>query len=38
MAMAVSIAAEIERDLTSQRAKDALKARKAMGIKLGRPK
>ena len=38
MAMAFSIAAEIERDLISQRTKEALKARKAMGIKLGRPK
>ena len=38
MAMAFSIASEIERDLISQRTKEALKARKAMGIKLGRPK
>ena len=38
MAMAFSIAAEIERDLISKRTKEALKARKAMGIKLGRPK
>jgi len=38
MAMAFSIAAEIERDLISQRTKEALKARKAQGIKLGRPK
>ena len=38
MAMAFSIAAEIERDLISKRTKEALKARKAMGIKLGRPR
>ena len=38
MAMAFSIAAEIERDLISKRTKEALKVRKAMGIKLGRPK
>lgn len=38
MAMAFSIAAEIERDLISKRTKEALKARKANGIKLGRPK
>lgn len=38
MAMAFSIAAEIERDLISKRTKEALKARKAAGIKLGRPK
>ena len=38
MAMAFSIAAEIERDLISKRTKEALKARKAQGIKLGRPK
>jgi DNA invertase Pin-like site-specific DNA recombinase len=29
---------EIERDLISERTKEALKARKAQGIKLGRPK
>lgn len=38
MAMAFSIAAEIERDLISQRTKEALKARKAQGVILGRPK
>jgi DNA invertase Pin-like site-specific DNA recombinase len=38
MAMAFSIASEIERDLISKRTKEALKARKAQGIKLGRPK
>lgn len=37
MAMAFSIAAEIERDLISKRTKEALRARKASGIKLGRP-
>jgi DNA invertase Pin-like site-specific DNA recombinase len=38
MAMAFSIAAEIERDLISKRTKEALRARKAAGVKLGRPK
>jgi len=38
MAMAFSIAAEIERDLISTRTKEALKARKAAGVRLGRPK
>ena len=38
MAMVFSIAAEIERDLISSRTKEALRARKAAGIKLGRPK
>ena len=38
MAMAFSIASEIERDLISKRTKEALKARKAAGVKLGRPK
>jgi len=38
MAMAFSIAAEIERDLISKRTREALRARRASGIKLGRPK
>ena len=38
VAMAFSIAAEIERDLISQRTKEALAARKLAGMKLGRPK
>jgi len=38
MAMAFSIASEIERDLISKRTKEALKARKAAGLILGRPK
>jgi DNA invertase Pin-like site-specific DNA recombinase len=38
MAMAFSIAAEIERDLISKRTTEGLRARKAQGIKLGRPK
>lgn len=38
IATAFSIASEIERDLISQRTKEALKARVAQGIKLGRPK
>jgi DNA invertase Pin-like site-specific DNA recombinase len=33
-----TIAAEIERDLISARTKEALKSRKAAGVKLGRPK
>jgi len=38
VAMAFSIASEIERDLISQRTKEALRAKKATGAKLGRPK
>jgi DNA invertase Pin-like site-specific DNA recombinase len=38
MAMAFSIAAEIERDLISKRTKEALRARRAKGVRLGRPK
>jgi DNA invertase Pin-like site-specific DNA recombinase len=38
MVFAVSIAAQIERDMISERTKSALKARKADGVKLGRPK
>lgn len=38
VAMAFSIAAEIERDLISQRTKEALQIRKQNGIQLGRPK
>jgi len=38
LAMAFSMAAEIERDLISKRTKEALKARKDAGFKLGRPK
>lgn len=37
IAMAFSMASEIERDLISQRTIEALKAKKAMGMKLGRP-
>ena len=36
--MAFSMAAEIERDLISQRTKEALAVRKKQGVKLGRPK
>jgi len=38
MAMAFSMASEIERDLISARIKEALKAKKESGTKLGRPK
>jgi len=38
IAMMFSMAAEIERDLISQRTKEALRARKARGERLGRPK
>jgi DNA invertase Pin-like site-specific DNA recombinase len=38
MAMVFSIASEIERDLISKRTKEALRARKNAGVKLGRPK
>ena len=38
MAMVFSIASEIERDLISKRTKEALRARKVAGVKLGRPK
>ncbi|MBL8152765.1 MAG: recombinase family protein [Anaerolineae bacterium] len=37
VAMAFAIAAEIERDLISQRTTEALAARKRAGIRLGRP-
>lgn len=37
IAMTFSIAAEIERDLISQRTKEALRVRKVQGMKLGRP-
>jgi DNA invertase Pin-like site-specific DNA recombinase len=38
IAMAFSMTAEIERDLISQRTTEALRAKKAAGMKLGRPK
>lgn len=38
MAMAFAMASEIERDLISQRTKEALAAKKRAGMKLGRPK
>ncbi|MEK7486592.1 MAG: recombinase family protein [Planctomycetota bacterium] len=37
VAMAFSMASEIERDLISQRTKEALRVKKENGIKLGRP-
>lgn len=37
IAMAFSMAAEIERDLISQRTKEALRVKKSKGQKLGRP-
>ena len=36
--MVFAMASEIERDLISQRTKEGLRARKAAGVKLGRPK
>jgi DNA invertase Pin-like site-specific DNA recombinase len=38
LSMFLGMASEIERDLISSRTKEALKARKAAGVKLGRPK
>lgn len=38
IAMAFSMASEIERDLISQRTKEALRFRRAQGLKLGRPR
>jgi DNA invertase Pin-like site-specific DNA recombinase len=38
IAMAFSMAAEIERDLISQRTTEALRLRKAQGLPLGRPR
>ena len=38
IAMAFSMAGEIERDLISQRTKEALRAKKESGVKLGRPR
>ena len=38
IAMAFSMAAEIERELISKRTKEALEAKKKQGVKLGRPK
>ena len=36
--MAFAMSAEIERDLISQRTKEALRVKKTMGIKMGRLK
>jgi DNA invertase Pin-like site-specific DNA recombinase len=38
VAMAYALASEIERDLISQRTKEALRVKKENGVKLGRPK
>ena len=38
LGMVFAMAAEIERDLISSRTKEALRAKKASGVKLGRPK